>query len=81
MTAEGAKDLLQQVLVPLWRVSPSPALYDRALDLQERYCYGVYASLIIAAALDAGRTELYSEDLQHVQRIEGLTIKSPFLGL
>src|SRR5918998_560995 len=30
MTAEGAKDFLRQVLVPLWRVSPSPALYESA---------------------------------------------------
>jgi predicted nucleic acid-binding protein len=81
MTTEGAKDFLQQVLVPLWRISPSPALYDRALDLQARYRYGFYDSLIIAAALNAGCTELYSEDLQHGHRIEGLTINNPFLGL
>ena len=81
MTAEGAKDFLQQVLVPLWRVSPSPALYDRALDLQTRYRYGFYDSLIIAAALDAGCTRIYSEELQDGQRIEGLTIRNPFVEL
>jgi predicted nucleic acid-binding protein len=81
MTTEGAKDFLQQVLVLLWRVSPSPALYERALDLQTRYRYGFYDSLIIAAALDAGCTRLYSEDLQDGQRIEGLTIKNPFVEL
>ena len=79
MSVEGAKDFLRQVLVPLWRVSPSPALYDRALDLQSRYRYGFYDSLIIAAALDAGCTQLFSEDLQEGQRIEGLTIRNPFL--
>lgn len=81
MTVEGAKDFLQQVLVPLWRVSPSRALYDRALDLQARYRYGFYDSLIIAAALDAGCTRLYSENLQDGHRIEGLTIRNPFLEL
>jgi predicted nucleic acid-binding protein len=79
MSVEGAKDFLRQVLVPLWRVSPSPALYDRALDLQSRYRYGFYDSLIIAAALDAGCTQLFSEDLQDGQQIEGLTIRNPFL--
>lgn len=79
MSVEGAKDFLRQVLVPLWRVSPSPALYDRALDLQSRYRYSFYDSLIIAAALDAGCTQLFSEDLQDGQRIEGLTIRNPFL--
>ena len=42
----------------LWRVSSSPALYNRALDVQVRYRYGFYDSLIVAAALDAGCTRL-----------------------
>src|SRR5215210_9585230 len=78
MTAEGAKRFMEQVLAPLWRVSPSLALYHHALDVQARYRYGFYDSLIVAAALDAGCTRLYSEDLQDGQRIEGLTIENPF---
>ncbi len=78
MTVEGAKSFMEEVLVPLWRVSPSPALYNRALDVQSRYRYSFYDSLIIAAALDARCSRLYSEDLQNGQRIEGLTIKNPF---
>jgi predicted nucleic acid-binding protein len=74
----SAKGFLQQVLVPLWRISPSQALYDRALDLQARYRYSFYDALIIAAALDAGCTRLYSEALQDGQKIEGLTIENPF---
>ena len=78
MTAEGAKSFMERVLTPLWRVSPSSALYNRALDVQARYRYGFYDSLIVAAALDAGCSRLYSEDLQDGQRIEGLTIENPF---
>jgi predicted nucleic acid-binding protein len=52
-----------------------------ALDLQTRYRYGFYDSLVIAAALDAGCTRLYSEDLQDGQRIEGLTVENPFREL
>ena len=48
------------------------------LDVAERYRISVYDGLIIAAALRAGCTVLYSEDLQHGQRIEGLTIRNPF---
>ena len=73
-----AGELLRGVLEPLWQVMPSPALYQRALDLQERYRYSFYDSLIIAAALTAGCTRLYSEDLQDGQQIEGLTIVNPF---
>ena len=78
MTSEDAKSFMKEMMVPLWRVSPSSALYHRALDVQARYRYGFYDSLIIAAALDAGCYRLYTEDLQDGQRIEGLRIENPF---
>jgi len=49
-------------------------------DLAERYQYAIYDGLIIAAALRAGCTVLFSEDLQHGQKIDGLTIQDPFLA-
>lgn len=78
MTAEDAKRFLENVLAPLFRVPASISLYNRALDVQARYRYGFYDSLIVAAALDAGCDRLYSEDLQGGQRIEGLQIENPF---
>jgi len=66
------------VLAPLLRVSASVALYQRALDVQARWRFGFHDSLIVAAALTAGCTRLLSEDLQHGQRIETLTIHDPF---
>jgi len=73
-----ASDYLKTVLVPLWRVMPSPGMYQRGLDLQTRYRFSFYDSLILAAALEAGCKTLYSEDLQHDQQIETLTIHNPF---
>lgn len=64
--------------MPLWTVSPSPALYHRALDVQARYRFSFYDSLIVAAAIEAGCARLYSEDLQDDQRVDGLTIENPF---
>lgn len=81
MSAEGAKSFMEEVLAPLWRVSPSSALYNRTLDIQARYRFGFYDSLIVAAALEAGCTRLYTEDLQDGQRVEGLTIENPFSEL
>jgi predicted nucleic acid-binding protein len=81
LSTDETKHYLDDVLAPLYRVSASNSLYRRALDLQARYRYGFYDSLIIAAALDAGCTLLYSEDLQDGQRIEGLTIRNPFVEL
>jgi predicted nucleic acid-binding protein len=79
VTPEDTRAFLRTTLVPLWRVMPSAELYERALDIQERYQYAFYDSLIIAAALSAGCKRILSEDLQHGQRIEGLRIENPFL--
>jgi predicted nucleic acid-binding protein len=73
-----ARAWLDTVLVPLVRVAPTPALYRRGLAVQERWKYGFYDSLIVAAALEAGCKRLLSKDLQHGQRIEGLRIENPF---
>ena len=65
-------------LEPLWRVQPSAELFRAGLALQARYEFGFYDSLIIADALSAGCSRLYSEDFQHGQHIDGLTIQNPF---
>jgi predicted nucleic acid-binding protein len=54
--------------------------HELALDLAEQHHFSIYDALIIAAALRAECTVLYTEDLQHNQRIEGLMIKNPFVG-
>ena len=77
-TPEQMRKLMDDVLFPLWRVDPSRTLYRRGLDVRARYGFSVYDSLIVAAALDAGCSTLYSEDLQHGQRIEELTSVDPF---
>lgn len=80
VSSDDARQLFREVLLPLWRVMPSQALYERALDIQARYQYAFYDSLIIAGALAGGCTRLYSEDMRDGQRIEGLTIENPFAG-
>jgi predicted nucleic acid-binding protein len=50
------------------------------MDLIERYKFSIYDAMILAAALEAGCTTLYSEDMQHGQFIAGrLRIVNPFL--
>jgi predicted nucleic acid-binding protein len=75
---DSARSYLDTVLAPLLQVPASPALYHRALDVQARWRFSFYDSLIVAAALTAGCSRLLSEDLQHGQRIETLTIHNPF---
>ncbi|MBK8705376.1 MAG: PIN domain-containing protein [Saprospiraceae bacterium] len=53
---------------------------QRASQIAERYGFSFYDSLIVAAALEADCSILYSEDLQHGQEIDVvLAIKNPFL--
>jgi predicted nucleic acid-binding protein len=75
---EAARDYLDVVLMPLMQIPASEALYHRALDVHGRWRFGFYDSLIVAAALSAGCRTLLSEDLQHGQRIDSLTIVDPF---
>ena len=53
--------------------------HEAALRIAARYGYQIYDSLILAAALEAGCTVLYSEDMQDGQKIDSLTIRNPFL--
>jgi len=53
---------------------------DLALEIKSKYQYQWFDSLIIASALQANCTFLYSEDMQHNQLIENrLTIINPFI--
>lgn len=53
--------------------------HDLAVQLAERYGYRLYDSALLAAALLANCTTVYSEDMQDGQVIEGsLTIRNPF---
>jgi predicted nucleic acid-binding protein len=49
------------------------------LDIAERYGFSFYDSLIVGAALLADCSTLYSEDMQHGQKIENsIMIANPF---
>jgi len=53
--------------------------HELGLDIAERYQFSIHDSLVIAAALLARCSVLYSEDLHHGQRIEQMTIRNPFV--
>jgi predicted nucleic acid-binding protein len=62
---------------------PLPITLDthaEALTIAERDGYRIYDALIVASALEARCTILYSEEMQDGQTIDGkLTIRNPFL--
>ena len=49
-----------------------------ATELQERYKYSFWDSLVVAAALAGGAKTILSEDLSDKQIIKEITIKNPF---
>jgi predicted nucleic acid-binding protein len=79
MHLEDIRQYAAVVLRRLLAVNSSMPLYQAALDIVERYRFGWYDSLIVAAALQAGCGILYSEDMQHRQRIETMQVLNPFL--
>jgi len=50
------------------------------LELAERYGFSIYDGMIVAAAVRAECTILYTEDLQQGQMIAKLQIRNPFVG-
>jgi predicted nucleic acid-binding protein len=61
--------------------SPVPVtleIHGAARAIAEKLGCNIYDALVVAAALDAGCTTLYSEDFQDGQVIEGqLTVRNP----
>jgi predicted nucleic acid-binding protein len=80
MDWEEIKEFLD--LVCILCPNPTPISLDThklAIVIAEKYRYSTYDALIVAAALDAGCTTLYSEDLQDGQTMHRqLTIRNPF---
>lgn len=57
----------------------TPIVHKRGLLLRDRYRLQFYDSLMLAAALEAGCTTFFSEDMQDGQVIDQkMTIKNPF---
>ena len=76
-TVEEARE--DVIALSAWR----PAMIDletieRAWDLQDRFGFSWWDSLIAAAALGTGCRFLLSSDFQDGQIVDGLTIMSPF---
>ncbi len=79
LSSDEANAFLDEVVADLEVVPWSLDLLKIGLELKQRFQLAWYDSLIVAAALEAKCDTLYTEDLQHGQVIDGLTIVNPFL--
>jgi predicted nucleic acid-binding protein len=75
---------VKRVILGTTMLCPNPSaltyeIYLEARRISERYGFSIWDGLIIASALGAGCTTLYTEDLQHGQVVDGVRIENPFL--
>src|SRR5271163_1773309 len=76
---------IRQALDGIKTLCPDPLpitldTHNKALAIAEKYGYRIYDALIVASALEARCTILYSEDMRDGQVIDHqLTIRNPFL--
>ncbi len=70
---------IEDILIPICKFYPTPEFYLSSLKLKSKYKFSYYDSLIVNAALEMKCTILFSEDLQHNQKIAHLQIKNPYL--
>lgn len=80
LPAEQARSLVAEY-AQLHVITVRPHHILEAIDLKGRYRISFWDGLILAAALSAEATVLYSEDFSHGQRYGGLRAENPFLGL
>ncbi len=78
-------DRIEEILAEIRVLMETPipltvSLHEFGLAIAYRYKYRIYDSLLIASALEAGCTTLYSEDMQDGQTIGTVTIRNPFVA-
>lgn len=75
-----ARDIIRQYSV--WPVvEPDADMIIRASELEERHTLSFWDALIVAAAREAGAAKILTEDLNHGEFIDGVTIENPFVAI
>ena len=79
MSWREVRDVLAQLRAACSVAPLTVETHERGLLVAERFRLSVYDGMIVAAALLAGCSILYTEDLQDGQVIDGqLTLRNPF---
>ncbi len=72
-----ARDIIRQYSV--WPViQPDADMIVRASELEESHQLSFWDAMIVAAARQAGAARILTEDLNHGEIIDGVTIENPF---
>jgi predicted nucleic acid-binding protein len=73
------QDTVRQFLSNFNVVTLTPVLVEEAMRIYNHYQLQYWDSVIVAAALEAGCSVLYSEDMSDGQIIDNMTVINPFL--
>ena len=78
LSVAKAEEIVQEYL--RWRVIENTgALLTTAIGLAQKSGLSFWDAMIVRAAIDSGCDRLYSEDLNHRQRFESVSIHNPFV--
>jgi predicted nucleic acid-binding protein len=72
------QQVLRRLSASLYVYDNTSTTIDRACAIAHRYGFSFYDSMIVAAAEECKCRTIYSEDLQHEQKINDMIIINPF---
>ncbi|MGH9359318.1 MAG: PIN domain-containing protein [Terriglobia bacterium] len=78
-----SKDLARLVVssYSIWCMETTPTEISAAFRIEDESRIGFCDALIVSSAVESGATRILSEDLNAGQRIAGILIENPFVGI
>ena len=78
-----SKDVARLVVnsYAIWCIETTPAEISAAFRIEDESGIGFWDALIVSSAVKSGATQILSEDLNSGQRIAGVVIANPFVGV
>jgi predicted nucleic acid-binding protein len=77
LPVHDSREIIRELLSwPIYQITPVDIV--KASELEEKYGYTFWDSLIITAAQNTNAEILYSEDMQDRQQLDNLRIINPF---
>jgi predicted nucleic acid-binding protein len=78
-----SKDLARLVVnnYAIWCAETTPAEISAAFRIEDESRIGFWDALIVSSAAKSGATRILSEDLNAGQRIAGILVENPFVGI
>jgi predicted nucleic acid-binding protein len=79
LSKDSARSVVSNYLP--WCMETTPAEISSAFRIEDESQIGFWDALILSSALKSGATRILSEDLNAGQRIAGILVENPFIGM